>query len=116
VERFYKAVKDLTLARQTINDIYIKQIRKKEEIENSNKRDFKSGLNCDLKVGEYRNEIDRDIELIVKKADLYIMTRDNELNCTPEDDCSTEHGTCLNYKPFKKNKCLAKKLDIDELE
>jgi len=116
VERFNKAIKELTLARETINDIYIKQIRKKEEIENSNKRDFKSGLNCDLKVSEYREKIDSKLELLLKEADLYIITRDNELNCVPEDDCMNEHGTCLNYKPFKKNKCLAKKLDIEESE
>jgi len=114
VEQFYKTVKKLTLARQTINDIYVKQLRKKDEIENSNKRDFKSGLNCDLKAGEYRREIDNGLELLLKKANLFILTRDNELNCEPGEDCMNEHGTCLNYKPFKENKCLAHKLDIDE--
>jgi len=114
VERFYATVKKLTLARQTLNDIYVKQLKKKDLIENSNKRDFKSGLNCDLKVGEYRNEIDRGLELLLKKVDLFILTRDNELNCLAGEDCQTEHGVCLNYMPFKKNKCRAHKLDVDE--
>ena len=115
MERFNKAIKELTLARETINDIYIKQIRKKEEIENSNKRDFKSGLNCDLKVSEYREKIDSKLELLLKEANLYIMTRDNELNCTPREDCVVEQGTCLNYRHHKKNKCIARKLDIDDI-
>ena len=110
MKQFEKAIRELRFARQTIEDIEINGLKKKIAIDNSKNNDYLPAISADTKAGEYGERLDKEIVWLVKKTNLFILTRDNEVNCLPFEDCQSEHGTCDNYKPFRKDKCLVGKI------